>query len=316
MDIGREGGGPGEYKRPDSGLTILPDGQLAVRDPGNGRILFYSPDGEYLDYYRIAGGFSTGQPLVADTAGILSTHIITNLATAATVLEWKAGVARYHSDQTVDTIPSPDLGFETPVVSGQHENRSSSNYVPYSPRQHTTYSPYGYFVAGVSDDYSFDLFRPEGVLRIGRDYDPVPVDPADAAAERERISQNFKQNFPGWKWNGPPIPDTKPAYQGFFVAAEGRIWVHVPAPSVRHLSGEEQQVEEERLGRPVNPFREPVAFDVFEATGEYLGRVSTPDGFALYPRPVFRGDSVWGVVRDEFDVQRLHRFRLEPVNQP
>ena len=310
-DIGREGEGPGEYKQPDSGLAILPDGRVAVRDPGNGRILVYSPDGEYLDYFRIAGSFSTGQPLVPDTAGNLTTYIIKNLG--APVLEWERGLARYHPDGTVDTLTSPELGFETPVISGRHENNSSSNYVPFMPKQETAYSRFGYYIVGISDDYSFDLLRPEGVLRMGRTYEPVPVDPADAEIERERLTRNFRRQFPGWKWNGPPIPGSKPAYHGLFPAEDGRIWVHVPAQSERYMDADEQRAEEERLDLPVNPFREPVRFDVFEVSGEYLGRVSTPEGFALYPRPVFRGDTVWGVVRDEFDVQRLHRFRLEPT---
>ena len=247
---------------------------------------------------------------MADTAGILATYIITNLG--APVLEWERGMARYHPDGAVDTLTSPDLGFETPVVSGQREGNSSSNYVPFSPKQETAFSRFGYYIVGVSDDYSFDLLRPEGTLRMGRSYEPVPVHPAEADVRRDALTQNFKRQFPGWKWNGPPIPDVKAAYHGFFPAEDGRIWVRVPAPSERYMDAEEQRAEEERLDRPVNPFREPVRFDVFEPTGEYLGRVSAPEGFALYPRPVFRGDSVWAIVRDEYDVQRLHRFRLEP----
>ena len=80
------------------------------------------------------------------------------------------------------------------------------------------------------------------------------------------------------------------------------------------MDAAEQKEEEERLGRAVNPFREPVQFEVFESTGEYLGRVSAPDGFsARWPPPVFRGDTVWAIVRDEYDVQRLHRFRMEAI---
>ena len=105
-DIGREGEGPGEYKRPDSGLAILPDGRVAMRDPGNGRIIFYSPDGEYLDYFRIAGSFRTSSPLIADTSGALVTFIITNLGTS--VFEWERGHARFHADGTVDTLAMPD----------------------------------------------------------------------------------------------------------------------------------------------------------------------------------------------------------------
>ncbi|MCL7970978.1 MAG: hypothetical protein M8866_02655, partial [marine benthic group bacterium] len=68
-----------------------------------------------------------------------------------------------------------------------------------------------------------------------------------------------------------------------------------------------------RSGRAVNPYRAPVVFDVFESTGEYLGRVDTPEGFSLSPRPVFRGDTAWATVRDQYDVQRLHRFRMEAI---
>lgn len=311
-DIGREGEGPGEYKRPDSGLAILPDGRVAMRDPGNGRITLYSPDGEYDGFYRIAGSFNTSRPLIADTSGALSTYIITNLG--ASVFEWKGGLARFRAEGTVDTIVAPDLEYEEATVSGQHEDNSSVSGVPFTPGQVTAYSPFGYYVVGVSEDYSFDLLRPEGVLRLSRSYSPVPVDRGEAAAERERMTDDFKQQFPGWKWNGPPIPDFKPAYEGFYPAEDGRIWVHVPAPSKRYMDAEEQNAEEERLGSAINPYREPVRFDVFEPTGEYLGQVATPEGFSLRPQPVFRGDTVWAVVRDEFDVQRLHRFRLEAVS--
>ena len=310
-DVGREGEGPGEYKQPDSGLSILPDGRVALRDPGNGRITLYQRDGEYDGFYRIAGSFNTSQPMTADTAGSLVTFIVTNLG--ASVFEWERGHARYNLDGTIDTLTMPDLEFEEATVSAERENSSSMSNVPFTPEQVTTYSPFGYYVVGTSDDYSFELLRPEGVLRVTRAYEPVPVDRGEAAAERERITANFKQNYPGWKWNGPPIPDVKPAYDGFYPAEDGRIWVHVPAPSERYMDAEDQKAEEERLGRAVNPYRAPVLFDVFEPTGEYLGQVSTPEGFSLRPKPIFRGDNVWATVRDEYDVQRLHRFRMEAI---
>jgi hypothetical protein len=311
-DIGREGEGPGEYKQPDSGLAILPDGRVAIRDPGTGRITLYSADGDYDGFVRIAGSFNTSNPMIADTSGTLATPIVTNLGTS--VFEWKSGHARYYADGTVDTISTPDLGYEEAQISAEREGSSSINSVPFSPGQINAYSPFGYYVVGVNEDYSFDLVRPEGVLRISKIYESVPVDPGEAAAERKAATDNFQQSYPGWKWNGPPIPDVKPAYNQFYPADDGRIWVRIPAPSERYMDAAEQKAEEERLGRAVNPFREPVLFDVFESTGEYLGRVSAPDGFAArWPPPVFRGDTVWAIVRDEYDVQRLQRFRMEAI---
>jgi hypothetical protein len=214
----------------------------------------------------------------------------------------------------VDTIPLPDLGYEELQISGQSEGNISVNNVPFTAEQETAFSPLGYFVVGVSEDYSFDLLRPEGVLRIQKAWEPVPVHPAEATAERRVATDYMEFQFPGWKWNGPPIPDTKPAYNGFYLAEDGRIWVQLRTESERYMTPEEQRAEEEREEGPVSPFREPVAFDVFEPTGEYMGQVSAPEGFALRPPPVFRGDTVWGVVRDEYDVQSLHRFRLEFIS--
>ena len=77
------------------------------------------------------------------------------------------------------------------------------------------------------------------------------------------------------------------------------------------MTEEERRAEEERTERPVNPYRAPVVFDVFEPAGEYLGRVEAPDGFQTYPLPVIRDRNVWAVVTDELDVPRLHRFRVQ-----
>ncbi|MBT8478880.1 MAG: hypothetical protein KJO06_08190, partial [Gemmatimonadetes bacterium] len=213
-DIGREGEGPGEYKQPDSGLAILPDGRVAIRDPGNGRITFYSPGGEYEGFYRIAGSFNTSNAMIADTSGTLATPIVANLGTS--VFEWKSGHARYYLDGTVDTVMTPDLGYEEAQISAEREGSMSVNSVPFSPGQVSAWSPFGYYIVGVNEDYSFDILRPEGVLRISKQYEPVPVDHGESAAERKAATDNFRQSYPGWKWNGPPIPAVKPAYSQYY----------------------------------------------------------------------------------------------------
>lgn len=309
QDIGREGEGPGEYKQPDSGLVFLPDGRLALRDPGNGRISLYDADGEYLDSWPVAGSMNTSNPMVVTRDGIALTPVIKNLG--ASVTEWERGMARYHPDGTIDTVDVPDLGYEEATISGESEGNSSQSNVPFTASQEVAYSPLGYFVTGITDEYSFKLLRGDApIVEISMDYEPVPVNSDEAAIRREQIEQNFRDNFPGWRWNGPPIPDVKPAYEGFMVSEEGRIWVRVSVPSERHLTEDERRSEEERLERPVNPYRTPAVFDVFEPTGEYLGRVSTPVGFRTYPQPVIRDRTVWAVVTDELDVARLHRFNV------
>lgn len=310
QDVGREGEGPGEYKRPDSGLAMRPDGKLLLRDPGNGRISIYDADGNFEGSWPLAGSMNTSQPMIMTRDGTALTPVIKNLG--ASVMQWQRGLARYTPDGAIDTLDIPDLGYKEAKISGESENSSSISNVPYTPEQQVTYSTLGYFVTGISEAYSFKLLHEDGpVIEIGRAYEPVPVLADEASIQRERITRNFRDNFPGWKWNGPPIPDVKPPYSTLLTSEEGRIWVRIHVPSERYMTAGDERAEEARLEQPVNPYREPVVFDVFEPSGEYLGSVETPDGFSLYPRPVIRDMTVWGVVKDELDVARLHRFQVE-----
>ena len=82
-----------------------------------------------------------------------------------------------------------------------------------------------------------------------------------------------------------------------------------------HLVTETHQVENENYD-PENPYSaavnwvEPLRYDVFEPDGTYLGVVVPPDGFFPYTNPVFDGDYVWAVTRDELGVQRVARYRI------
>jgi hypothetical protein len=195
---------------------------------------------------------------------------------------------------------------------------TSVNNVPFSPTYQWTFSPLGYFIAGVSNRYAVDLHRPDGtVLRIGRDIEPIAVSSEESADAETRTTASMRRTEPDWKWNGPGIPDVKPAYRRIFAGQDGRIWVQLSMP------GEEVPVteEEERTARTSGPgriggrmpsarFVEPVVFDVFEPDGRYIGQVRAPRGFSLNPQPIARGDYVWAVFRDELDVNYVARFKI------
>ena len=305
--IGRSGGGPGEYRSPDGGLAILPDGRVVIRDPGNGRLSVFSADGEPAAAWRIAGGFNTGRRLYVDTAGYLFTMVITDPGTGPG--DWKMGLARFGPDGVPgDSMPAPEWQYEPAVISGQDKNSSNYEDVAFSPRVHWTFSPLGYYVGGLSSNYRIDLFRPGAlVLRIERTAKPVPVAAAEAADYRRVATENMRRNFPGWTWNGPDIPSSKPPFRGLFAGDDGRIWVLLSRPGIE--SGEEvPETTANRFSETV--WSEPVAFDVFEADGRYLGEVSAPQGFLRYPEPVFRGDTVWAAVEDADGVRYVKRLQV------
>jgi hypothetical protein len=309
--IGRDGGGPGEFERPEA-MVLLPDGRLLVRDPGNARINVYDRGGNTLPSWRLpsGGGFHTSTPLAADTAGHSYTPVL--LQRDADVLEWRYGLAHFGPDGShTDTVPVPTWDFEVPTVIARKEGSSSSTTVPFSPQVSWAFSPLGYFVAGLSTDYRLDLFRQDApVLRIERVWKPVPVLAAEKAEQEHRIIEDFKETFGSWRWNGPPIPDTKPPFRTILIGEDGRIWVQVSQPGYEWQSDAEARAEEVRTGDPQTRFRERTVYDVFEPDGRYLGAVRAPDEFRGSPQPVLRGDLVWDVTRDEMDVQRVVRYRI------
>ena len=306
--FGRVGSGPGEYRRPDGGLAVLPDGRVVLRDPGNGRLAVFAPDGTPLTTWIISSTLNTSRKLYVDGAGNVYPLIL--LGPEADPSEWRMGLLRIDSTGgTRDSVPAPRWKFRRSIIKGEAEGNSSVSDVPFSAEAHWTYSPLGYMVGGVSTEYRIDLFRPGSVLRIGRDAPAVAVQSEEASDEREVATENMRQSFPGWVWNGPDVPATKPPFRDVHAGEDGRIWVLLSRPGVKDESVADEATERSR-GYRESPWSEPVAFDVYEQDGRYLGEVTAPVGFLRYPEPVFRGDTVWAAVEDAEGVRYVKRFEI------
>jgi hypothetical protein len=308
-DIGREGGGPGEYRNPD-GMTTLPDGRVLVRDPGNARIAVFDSAGNYLEQWSLPGGFNTSRRFYVDTAG--NSYAMVLLQRDVAVTEWTYGLARYSPQGVLlDTVPAPTWDFEAARVVASQEGNMSVSGVPFSPQAAWTFSPLGYTVGGLSTDYRIDLFRPgEPVLRIEREWTPVPVNPAESEERVRRQTLQFQRDFGSWRWNGPPIPDTKPPFRNIIVSEDGNLWVQTSQEGRATMTEADAREEEARTRIPPLRFEEPPAFDVFAPDGSFLGPVRVPESFSVFPEPIVRGDTVWAVTRDELDVATIVRFRL------
>lgn len=137
--------------------------------------------------------------------------------------------------------------------------------------------------------------------------------PAEKAERERSITNNFQRSYGSWRWNGPPIPDTKPPFENVMADEDGRIWVMVPQPSYEWRSATDAEAEEERTGWPALRFRSRTVFDVYEPRGRFLGPVVVPEGFTMFPQPVIRGSAIWAVTRDHLDVARVVRYRLIPA---
>ena len=281
----------------------------AAQDPLNNRIRIYGPGPGRTDTwsYRHEAFVLPFKPLFVDRLGRLIVAAPRS-SEPGEVVEQVAvldagGVQR-------ETLVPPHGDFDPPSVEVHVPvlGRSVTSPVPLTARRYWTLNPDGRFIAGVSTDYRIDVQRHDGVLRIERIYEPVAVPEAERDYYRDDTTRGMRRSQPDWDWNGPPVPDTKPAYRGLAAGRDGRIWVRLwtaahPEENVDHDPGDPRS---EAVTWP-----SPLRYDVFEPDGTYLGAVNPPEGFADYPQPVFDGDDVWAVTRDALDIERVVRFRLE-----
>ena len=222
--LGRRGRGPGEFSRAEA-VALLPDGRLVVRDPGNAALEVFVPGTTETERWRYnVGGLHSLTPLYTDASG--RTYLYTRDLSRT---DFAMHIVVFGPDGTqVDTLPVPSSTYEPAEVTAEQGPSSVGYYVPFSPELHWTVHPSGHFLSSVSTEYRIDLGRDDGVLRIERAADPVPVHEEERARQREDMVQRMRAFAPGWTWNGPPIPDHKPFFGDIVAGRDGRIWVEVP----------------------------------------------------------------------------------------
>ena len=284
--VGRGGQGPGEYRRL-TGMVVDAAGVLYLSDWGNGRIARFSADDQPLDPWRVDALFATtvaGRWVFSDGPGRVLLRATAGDRPALLVFE---------DGQAVDTL-------EVPALPGMPSERGG----PYRIDEYWGFHPDGYFVVGVSAEYSFDVRRRGEVVRIGRTIEPMPVHAEEASEVRRRFEWMEAEpmyNPPAGEW----IPSYMPPYRGLEVGDDGRIWVRRNTTPVR------VRAEASSTGPPPITWRQPHAYDVFEVSGRFLGSVRFPDDL----EPLLFGDGhIWGIRRGEFDEQYVVRIVLEGID--
>ena len=285
--VGRAGEGPGEYARLALGMVVDSDGVVYMHDWGNRRIVRFADDGSALESWSLDSPFLTtarGTWVFSDGPGRILVTARVEDAPALLVLE---------EGQVMDTLPVPRLP-------GLPARRGG----PYRIETHWSWHPDGYFVAGVSDDYSLIAVRADRVLRIRRDVDGLPVHPEEAEAWRRRFE--WMQDRPRYR---PPegewIPSVMPPFRGIEVSTDGRIWVQ------RNTVPIQIPIQEAPEAPPPVGWAQPFVYDVFEPDGSFLGEVRFPDRFEPH---VFGQGYVWGVRRGDFDEEYVVRLSLPAGN--
>ncbi len=301
-DIGREGGGPGEYGGPPE-IEITPDGRLAMLDSNNRWVTFFDLDGQYLLDWPIPSDLMAMSDFAVDAAGNLWLQTMT-MDRERPEWDWPRTMVKLSpTGEILDTLPVPSQG----PGAGSWVLSAPEGYMwPFIEKVSSDLSPEGYLVTGSNQDYAFEFLHRDGtVLRVERDWEPVPLN-REERSEWEQWGQYLAdRRRPGAPEINSSIPGMKPAYRQLEVDEDGRVWVDRYVEAV-HRDRPPRKAGDER---PLLTWLEPRTFDVFEATGEFLGTVVLPPGTFIQCR---RGMNLLGEQIGELDETYVVRFRIEP----
>jgi hypothetical protein len=298
--VGGQGAGPGEL----TGAIFLvmgPGDTLMVPDVNNRRINLFGPDGSSIGSFPLA--LEQGIPLNFryTPSGVIAEQVrpldLPNMPTTDSL----DTILLLATDGTVtDTLKRFPSG-ETFSFS-----RGLPEFKFYSPEASWALSDDAQLIFGINDQYRIDFYA-DGEL------DRVVTLPFEQRLVGDRDKQLVAEYLERtWTESGVPpqileqlknnvhFGEYFPAFANILPGPDGSIWVqHIQAAS--DLSEEELESFDllQDSGAP--------EWDVFDSEGRYLGVVTMPYRFS--PRIIY-DDYIYGVSRDELDVQYLVRMRI------
>jgi hypothetical protein len=323
MNIGRGGGGPGEfYSITDLGIDPVRD-ELVVME-SSGVVHRLTLAGEYLSRSaKVTQGAISGSELLLRVTreGVPMVRQLCvridrdknppmTFGQAFFTLD-SAGVPR-------DTLDIPSVTYDDPWIMRAYSTAANGVDrsfrpvpVPFGPAEVWTISMDGEYITGRPSAYRFEIRHGDGrVTVVEREAEAVPVKDGEKRAGERRVYGLLRDVDPGWKWDGPPIPDTKPYFSAVVPDRSGRLWVL-----------------REGEGNPVEGWTEPDDwrgwqafpawvserwFEVFEEeTGRYLGRVDVPEDLRVEPEPYIEGNTVVALTEDALGTPIVKRYRVE-----
>jgi hypothetical protein len=167
-------------------------------------------------------------------------------------------------------------------------------------------SPQGYFVAGHSASYSFEILG-SPIISVRRVHTAARVQPGEFEDWNERGGARGSPAGAG-NISDARAARVKPAYDDIVIALDGRVWISVSTEAVMNGAAVAGGASPARYARERWPA--PKVFDIFETDGRYVGRVRFPSELTTATDRAFHGEHVFATVLDANDEPVVQRFRI------
>jgi hypothetical protein len=296
-DIGAPGEGPGEFGPGLSGVFVLGD-TVNAPDVTNARVNRYTTDGEVLPPRRVE--LTEGIPMRWDETG--SGELVAQRR--GMDIE---GMAALADGDPIATLPGDDEEVRVLATLPQGQTFQMSGGNPtirlFEAEPMWDLADDGVVAQGMNDHYRIQLWRDGALERIVT----RPVEPVEVTDGEERRIRDMTREMIAAQGVPPQaveqvvqqmeFAESYPVFAQLLRSEDGTLWVQ----RIRTSRDVPEGVEWSPQDMGSNEW------DVFDAEGRYLGVLAFPLRF----QPIREVDGViWGVERDEFDVQSVVGYRV------
>jgi hypothetical protein len=303
--IGGPGAGPGEVGiAAQSSILMTPGDTVMLVDLGNQRVNLYQMDGTFIRSFPIdlAAGFPFRWELASDGRVVAQMRNLGIPGSTAPPDSMDAITVRRLDGTVGDTLMRVASGKTISFAGGVPE---WNFFVP-----EPLWALWGdRMLQAVNDRYRIGVYGPGGQIErvIEKPFQLDPVTEADQGIMKTALQKLMVAQ------GAPPqvakqLADTRmhfapnyPAFAQILEGPRGTVLVQLLQP-ISKLSEEERASFDFQSGAMGSR-----QWDVFDDQGRYLGALLMPVRF----QPVeFRGDEIYGVQRDELDVQYVVKLRV------
>ncbi len=299
--MGQAGSGPGELSQAAGPIFIAAGDTVVVPDMMQQRITLYTGDGEPAGSRPLpmTGGIAV-KWMEAPDHDLIQQAMVMAFPGQEDVEQKNLLVRREPTGEVIDTL------FEMSIGRSVSFSGNTPSITMFESEPMWTVGPDGRLYTGVNSDYSLEVRSPEGELSriVRKPFERRPIIEGDRAEIRRIVrglweDQGMPPQALEMMSNALEFADFYPAYANIMGGPAGTLWVQrIQTPEQIREAGGTFDIQD--LGS--------ATWEIFSDEGRLLGTLEMPPRFT--PMMFSGDDALYGIARDELDVQYVARMRL------